>query len=101
MTPSAEIFIGIDVSKAHLDIAVHAPPSSWQVENSDTGIATLVAQLQAHHPTLIVLEPTGGFELVLVAELAVAKLPVVVTNPRRVHNFARATGKLAKTDNMD
>lgn len=101
MTLSAEIFIGIDVSKAHLDIAVHAPASSWQVENSDTGIATLVTQLQAHQPTLIVLEATGGFELMLVAELAAAKLPVVVTNPRRVRNFARATGKLAKTDKLD
>jgi transposase len=53
------------------------------------------------HPTLIVLEATGGFELVLVAELAAAHLPVAVTNPRQVRNFARATGKLAKTDKLD
>lgn len=101
MTTSAETFIGIDVSKAHLDIAVHAPASSWQVDNSDLGIATLVTQLQAQQPSLIVLEATGGFELVLVAELAAAKLPVVVTNPRRVRNFARASGQLAKTDKLD
>lgn len=101
MTDTAEIFIGIDVSKAQLDVAVHAPVSHWQAENTEAGIAELVNRLQAMHPTLIVLEATGGFELRLVAELAAVKLPVVVTNPRRVRSFARATGKLAKTDKLD
>ena len=101
MSTPAETFIGIDVSKAHLDVAVHAPAQGWRVENSEMGIAALLAQVQALQPTLIVLEASGGYELVLVAALAVAHLPVVVTNPRRVRNFARATGRLAKTDKLD
>lgn len=101
MTQAAELFIGIDVSKAHLDVAVHVPAQGWRVENSDSSIATLVLQFQALQPTLIVLEASGGFELLLVAALAAAHLPVVVTNPRRVRNFARATGRLAKTDQLD
>jgi transposase len=101
MTDPAEIFVGIDVSKAQLDVAVHNQSSSWQAANTDAGIADLVKQLQAKKPTLVVLEATGGFELRLVAELAAGKLPVVVTNPRRVRNFARSTGKLAKTDQLD
>jgi transposase len=101
MTEPAETFIGIDVSKAHLDIAVHASSQVWRVANSDPGIAGLVTQLQALAPTLIVLEASGGFELVLVAEFAATHLPVVITNPRRLRNFARATGRLAKTDKLD
>lgn len=101
MTDTAEIFVGIDVSKAQLDVAVHNQPASWQADNTDAGIAELVKQLHTLNPTLVVLEATGGFELRLVAELAASKLPVVVTNPRRVRNFARSTGKLAKTDKLD
>ncbi len=101
MTTSAEIIVGIDVSKARLDIAVYGQVLSWQADNTDAGISELVARLQGLPPTLIVLEATGGFELRLVAELSAAKLPVVVTNPRQVRNFARATGKLAKTDKLD
>ena len=101
MANEAEPFVGIDVSKVQLDVAVHEPASHWQVENSDAGIADLVQRLQALQPTLIVLEATGGFELRLVAELAAAKLPVVVTNPRQVRHFARSLGKLAKTDRLD
>jgi len=101
MADAAEIFVGVDVSKARLDVAVHEQATSWQAENTDAGIADLVQRLQGLNPTLIVLEATGGFELVLVAELAAAKLPVVVTNPRRVRNFARSTGKMAKTDQLD
>lgn len=101
MTQSAEIFIGIDVSKEHLDLAVHAPAHTWRMENHAGGIAALVTQVQTLHPTLIVLEASGGFELEVVAALATAQLPIVVTNPRRVRNFARATGRLAKTDKLD
>lgn len=96
-----EIFIGIDVSKAHLDIAVHSQAKDWRVENSEAGIVALVQQLQELSPTLIVLEATGGFELRLVAELQAAGLPTVVTNPRRARQFARSIGKLAKTDKLD
>lgn len=101
MTDAKETFIGIDVSKAHLDAAVYEPAASWQVDNDDAGIATLIQRLQPLQPTLIVLEATGGFELRLVSELATAHLPVVVSNPRRVRNFARSIGKLAKTDKLD
>lgn len=101
MAHEAEIFVGIDVSKAHLDVAVHNQSWSWQADNTAVGIAELVKRLNSLHPTLIVLEATGGFEMVLVAELAAAQLPVVVTNPRRVRNFARSTGQFAKTDQLD
>ncbi len=101
MTNAAERFVGIDVSKARLDVAVHAAASTWHVENSDGGIATLVQRLTELSPTLIVLEATGGFELPLMAQLMHARLPTVVLNPRRVRDFARATGQLAKTDKLD
>jgi transposase len=101
MATEAEIFVGSDVSKAHLDVAVHDQSLGWQADNTDIGIAELVKRLNSLHPTLIVLEATGGFEMVLVAELAAAPLPVVVTNPRCVRNFARSTGQLAKTDKLD
>lgn len=101
MTTPTEIFVGIDVAKARLDIAIHAPARTWQVDNSDAGISAVVQTLRELEPTLIVLEATGGFELAVVAALVAAHLPVVVTNPRQVRNFARATGKLAKTDKLD
>jgi transposase len=101
MTDTTELVIGIDVSKARLDVAVHEPASEWHAENTDAGIAELVQRLKELKPTLIVLEATGGFELRLVAELAAAPLPVVVTNPRQVRHFARSLGRLAKTDRRD
>src|SRR5512142_1134597 len=101
MTNSAECFISIDVSKAQLDVAVYEPTSTWQSPNTDFGIHDLVAHLQTLRPTLVVLEATGGYELRLVAQLAAAHLPVVVTHPRRVRAFARSTGQYAKTDKLD
>ncbi len=101
MNESSEVFIGIDVSKARLEVALHGQPPTWQAENNEVGIAELVQRLQALAPTLILLEATGGFELQLVAELCAAQLPTVVTNPRRARNFARSVGQLAKTDKID
>src|SRR5439155_13402127 len=101
MNETAERCIGIDVSKARLDVAVHDPASHWPVDNTDQGIAALVQRLQALGATRIVLEATGGFELPLVAALLHARLPVHVLNPRRVRDFARATGQLAKSDKLD
>ncbi len=101
MTTSAEVVVGIDVSKAQLDIAVHNQSTHWQAPHTDAGITELVKRLQAMSPTRIILEATGGFELRLVAELVAGKLPVVVTNPRRVRAFARSIGQLAKTDKLD
>ena len=74
---------------------------AFRVSNDDAGIASLVKRLKKLKPTLIVLEPTGGFEMLVVAELTHAGLPVVVINAKRVRDFARATGRLAKTDKLD
>jgi transposase len=94
-------FIGIDVAKAQLDIAVRPSGARWAVPNDPSGVTTLVDQLQALHPTLIVLEATGGLERAVTGALATAGLPVVVVNPRQVRDFARAIGQLAKTDALD
>jgi transposase len=95
------MFVGIDVAKAELVVAVHPSHERWTVTNDERGVRTLVDRLVALAPTLIVLEATGGYELLGVAALAAAALPVVVTNPRHVRDFARATGQLAKTDRLD
>lgn len=95
------VFVGIDVAKAQLDIAVRPTGARWNTPNDEAGIATLVTQLQALAPTLIVLEATGGFQREVVAALTVVGLPVVVANPRQTRDFAKATGQLAKTDALD
>ena len=96
-----ETYVGIDVAKAGMDIAVRPTDESWTVSNDERGIRQLVSRLKTLGPALVVLEGTGGLELPLVAALAVEELPVVVVNPRQVRNFARATGKLANTDALD
>lgn len=98
---TAGIFVGIDISKAWLDIAIHESEVGWRAENNAEGIETLVERLKPMAPEIIVLEATGGFEILLVAHLQQAGLPVVVTNPRRVRAFASSTGRLAKTDKLD
>jgi len=95
------MFVGIDVAKAQLDIALRPTGERWAIPNDDAGIGALVAQLQAVQPTLIVLEATGGYQRAVVAALAAAALPVVVVNPRQARDFAKATGQLAKTDALD
>lgn len=95
------IFIGIDVSKARLDVFVRPLGSRESVANDEAGIKTLVARLHELKPALIVLEATGGFERSLTRALTSAELPVVVVNPRQVRDFAKATGQLAKTDTID
>jgi transposase len=101
MKKAAEIFVGIDVSKAWLDIAVHEQDETFRVSNDDAGIVGLVKRLKKMKPTLIVLEATGGFEMLVAMELRHAGLPAVVVNAKRVRDFARATGRLAKTDKLD
>jgi transposase len=96
-----QVFVGIDVAKAQLDIALRPTGERWAVTNDEPGIAALVAWLQAAQPTLIVLEATGGYHRAVVAALAAAALPLVVMNPRQVRDFAKATGQLAKTDVLD
>ncbi len=94
-------YVGIDVAKAMLDVAVRPSGETWQVTNDEAGIVELVAQLEALGAGLVVCEATGGFERAVVAALAVAAIPIVVANPRQVRDFARATGQLAKTDVLD
>jgi transposase len=95
------VFVGIDVSKERLDVARRPSGDGWAVANDDPGIAALVARLRELPPALIVLEATGGMELAVTGALAAADLPVVVVNPRQVRDFAKATGRLAKTDVLD
>jgi transposase len=101
MKKAAEMFVGIDVSKAWLDIAVHEQEETYRVSNMDAGLTSLVKRLKRLKPVLIVLEATGGFEKLAAAELTHAGLLAVVVNAKRVRDFARATGKLAKTDKLD
>ena len=94
-------FVGIDVAKAELEVVVRPSGARWTVTNNASGLAQLQERLQAAAPSLIVLEATGGYEVAVVAALATAALPVVVLNARQVRDFARATGRLAKTDAID
>lgn len=94
-------YVGIDVAKAQLDVAVRPDGAQWVAANDEAGIAGLVARLGALAPALIVLEATGGRELPLVAALSASGLPVAVVNPRQVRDFAKAVGQLAKTDALD
>jgi len=96
-----ECFVGIDVSKATLDVATRPAATPWTEAHTEAGITALVARLQSLKPTLIVLEATGGLELPLAGALGAAQLSVAVVNPRQVRDFAKATGQLAKTDRLD
>jgi transposase len=98
---STQSFVGIDVSKAELDVYVRPAGTHWTVPNDAEGHAQLVHRLRPVAPTLIVLEATGGLERPASYVLAEAKLPVVVVNPRRTRDFARSLGLLAKTDRLD
>jgi transposase len=94
-------FVGIDVSKAHLDVAVRPSGEAYGVSNDEAGISRLVARLKEDSPELVVLEATGKLEGAAVGALAQAGIPVAVVNPRQVREFARSTGHLAKTDSLD
>jgi len=94
-------FVGIDVSKATLDVACFRNREFQQFKNTAKGIRKLVSWMQKIQPRLVVLEATGGLELTCVAELMQSGLPVAVVNPGRVRGFARSIGQLAKTDKLD
>ena len=100
MSESA-VFVGIDVSKAQLDVAVRPEGQGFSVRHDEPGMTTLVERLRELQPHLVVLEATGGFEVAVVGALAAAGVPLVVANPRQVRDFAKATGQLAKTDRLD
>ena len=96
------VFIGIDVSKQRLDVAVRPTGTKWAVANDAAGVALLVERVRALAPVaLIVMEATGGYEMAVAAALTAAELPAVIVNPRQVRDFARGMGKLAKTDAID
>jgi transposase len=101
MATSSGTYVGIDVSKDRLDVAVLGEERGWQVDNSPEGIACLVQQMQTLDPELIVVEATGGYQRRIVEALFHAGLSVAVVNPARVRQFARACGLLAKTDKLD
>ena len=94
-------FMGIDVSKQHLEVAVHESDYQFRCPNKASAFGELIAELVALRAALIVLEATGGLEIPVVSALHAAGLPVVVVNPRQVRDFAKALGQLAKTDRLD
>jgi len=95
------MFVGIDVSKARLDVALRPGDENFSVANNPRGIASLVKRLKKLQVSRVVLEASGGYEIAVASELAAAELPLAVLNPRQVRDFARATGRLAKTDAID
>jgi transposase len=95
------MFVGIDVSKDRLDVAIHKSDVRFQVTRDESGLRELVERLQKESVKLVVLEATGGLERDVAAALAMARIPLAVVNPRNVRDFARAVGKLAKTDSID
>lgn len=98
---SQQCFVGIDVSKDRLDVALLPQEAVVDFANDQAGLEQLVAHLQPLTPRLVVLEATGGYELAAATALAAADLPVRVVNPTHVRNYARAHGQLAKTDKLD
>ena len=95
------IYVGIGVSKSRLDVGVRPGGDGWSMAYDEAGIRGLASRLQSLGPAAVLLEATGGLEAPLAASLTAAALPVVVVNPRQVRDFARATGRLAKTDALD
>jgi transposase len=97
----AETYVGIDVSKARLDVAVLPGEQTWSVANDDEGITQLADKLKGLSPKLVLLEATGGLERRVLARLAGGGVPAMAINPRNVRDFAKSLGKLAKTDRID
>ena len=101
----AQVFVGIDIAKDRLDVHVRRSGEEhgecFAAARDGKALEGLTERLSALEPTLIVMDATGGFEAIVAAALAGAKLPLAVVNPRQIRDFARATGKLAKTDALD
>ena len=96
-----KVYVGIDVARESMDVAVHPAGQRRRFTNDDRGISQAVALLRQLSPELVVLEATGGIEMPLTAALVEAGIPTAVVNPRQVRDFAKATGRLAKTDTLD
>ena len=101
MNPTTPVHVGIDVAKAKLDVCLLPGGQTLSVGNDDDGIAQIIALLKQHSVALVLLEATGRYERRVASELLEADLPVAVVNPRQTRDFARALGKLAKTDTID
>jgi transposase len=101
MTSTSDVFIGIDVSKATLDLAIHEQESTWRFSNDAAGVTELINFIAPSKTALIVLEATGGLEAGVTNQLIAARLPVSVVNPTRVREFAKAINQYAKTDRID
>ncbi|MGH7412086.1 MAG: IS110 family transposase, partial [Candidatus Methylomirabilis sp.] len=98
---ASPVYVGIDVSKTQLEVAVRPQGAAFTAPNDEPGIARVAERLRTLGPALVVLEATGGLEIPLTGALVALGLPVVVVNPRQVRDFAKATGHLAKTDTLD
>jgi transposase len=94
-------FVGIDVSKDRLDVHLRPSGEAFAVPRDGEGLAALAERLGCLPLELVVLEATGGFEVTVAAAIAAAGLPLAIVNPRQIRDFARATGRLAKTDALD
>lgn len=101
MATSSSVFVGIDISKKSLDVAIYGENTLSQFFNDADGIPQLVAFLLEKQPALVVVEATGGYEKALVRALQLASIPIAVVMPKRIKDFARANGQLAKTDKLD
>jgi len=98
---ASDIFVGIDISKSRLDVAISPGNQTFNCPNNEAGIQQLVRRLQKFNPKIILLEATGGYEFLIVAALREAELPACFINPRLVRSFARGAGIAAKTDRLD
>jgi transposase len=96
-----KVYVGIDIGKERMDVAVHSSNKQWSFSNNEPGIAEAVKAISEVSPALVVLEATGNLQVSLVAALAVAGITPAVVNPRQIRDFAKATGRLAKTDVID
>ena len=100
-TSTSEVYIGIDVSKTELDVAIWDSTRYYQFSNDEKGIKALINRIKGLSPTLIVLEASGGLEMAIVMAMVEKGLPAVIINPKRIRDFARSIGQLAKTDKID
>ena len=101
MESVAALYVGIDVAKAKLDVALDADGEVFEVTNDPIGLTRLIDRLKRQSVALVALEASGGYEVLAVATLGAAGFPVALVNPRQVRDFARSTGRLAKTDAID
>lgn len=96
-----KVYISIDTGKEKIDVALHSSETQWSFSNNDRGITEAVKNILEASPDLVVLEATGNLQASLVAALAIAGITPAVVNPRQIRDFAKATGRLAKTDAID